>query len=429
MLTVFESRTKFDNCCLSDSATFDQKKNTNSVETTDVNDFSFGIDTVRFRFLITDERLKKYTRYVVSDTLEKDIESQDNYCRTKRCVNIYNQPFAATTEQTEIENPEWKIFVEFSLPKFIYKSNLFKTFWTELINYYTSHVKPYSIEDTCSLNRIDFGINYEFESVSDLNSFEKFLRGLTIGNSSLKSSEDFCFWKMNDRVVRFYKKGEEIKNVDRKSLKEFQTVEEFLTWEAHYRQMTSFCDDRVGRLEFQFKRDWLYKKFKTVQFEKLIDHLITYDWFSQFKKDFSFLRDKKFEVKVSRSKDVIERLKSHKTKHRIKFLEYLYYSMSTSKEDAEDVYFGNNTRRKKYWYRIFKDITGFSVDQALSGDLTCVNFPDKIVFLNEFRPVKIKKDKEYWRLFDVLQKHLNIKRLKKRKQKLRRSSGSEMRRC
>ena len=157
--------------------------------------------------------------------------------------------------------------------------------------------------------------------------------------------------------------------------------------------------------------------------------MITYDWCSQFKKDFSFLRDKKFEVKVSRSKDVIERLKSHKTKHRIKFLEYLYYSMSTSKEDAEDFYFGNNTRRRKYWYRIFKDITGFSVEQALSGDLTCVNFPDKIVFFNEFRPVKIKKDKEYWRLFDVLQKHLNIKRLKKRKQKLRRSSGSEMRRC
>jgi len=215
----------------------------------------YSLDTVKLRFICNQKMFDKYCKFLKKEIHEKDRDNDlEDFSISYVGFNVYGQRFEANYDDIQ---KSYRVFVEFSLPKLLHYTNLSKCFFQDLYNYVEDCVKPYAISpETIFLNRLDIATNYSFSSSGDLNSFEKFLRTHKLGNKDVESSKDYSFWKMSDRVVRFYKKYDEIRDNDKVKLNDFDNVNNYLDARAKNHSYLKFAkDNNIGRLEFEYKRD------------------------------------------------------------------------------------------------------------------------------------------------------------------------------
>lgn len=340
---------------------------------------NYSLDTVKLRFICNQQKFEEYCKCIKTAIHEKDRDNDlEDFSVRYICSNVYNQSFEAFYDNFQ---DTYRVFIEFSLPKLLHYTNLSKCFFQDLYNYVEDCIKPYAISpDTILWNRLDIATNYSFNSPEDLNSFEGFLRTHKLGNKDMESSKDYCFWKMTDRVVRFYKKYDEIKDKDKVNLNKFDKVGDYLDARAHNHSYLKFAkDNNIGRLEFEYKRDWIEQKFGSNKFYKIFPFVASYDWMSQFRKDFPFIEKGFFEVKdMERIEFVIAELKKYqKTRD---YLEFLLLAKSHSLEYAEEKFKIIKGKNYSRFISRFFEITGFTIEQSLQDVNTCVNFPSEVAY-------------------------------------------------
>ena len=340
---------------------------------------NYSLDTVKLRFICNQKKFDEYVKFIKKEIHERDRDNDlEDYSVCYVGFNIYGQRFEASYDDIQ---KSYRVFVEFSLPKLFHYTNLAKCFFQDLYDYVECCIKPYAISpDTILWNRLDIATNYSFNSLGDLNSFEEFLRTHKLGNKDMESSKDYCFWKMTDRVVRFYKKYDEIKDNDKVNLNNFDNVGDYLDARAHNHSYLKFAkDNNIGRLEFEYKRDWIEQKFGSNKFYKIFPFVASYDWMGQFRKDFPFIEKGFFEVKdMERIEFVIAELKKHQ---KIRdYLEFLLLAKSHSLEYAEEKFKIIKGKNYSRFISRFFEITGFTIEQSLQDVNTCVNFPSEVAY-------------------------------------------------
>lgn len=374
----------------------------------------YSLDTVKLRFICNQKMFDEYTKYIIREIRERDRDNDlEDYSIRYIGVNVYGQNFEALYDDIQ---RNYRIFVEFSLPKLLHYTNLSKCNFQDLYNYVEDCVKPYAISpDTILWNRLDIATNYSFSSENDLNTFEKFLRTHKLGNKDMESSKDYCFWKMTDRVVRLYKKYEEIRDNNKVRLTDFNTVNDYLDARAKNHSYLKFAkDNNIGRLEFEYKRDWIEQKFGSNKFYKIFPFVASYNWMVQFRKDFPFIDKGFFEVKdMERIEFVIAELKKHqKTRD---YLEFLLLAKSHSLEYAEEKFKVLKGKNYSRFISRFFEITGFTIEQALQSVNTCVNFPSKVAYYTE----DCYEVPEEYAYLDFNKLENNLRKSKQKKERIR----------
>ena len=372
---------ELDSCCLTNSATFSQKDNLSSHNNSlDKDGVIFGIDTVRLRFLLSKENFNNYIKRKIEENI-KYLDEDDSltFCTSYICENIYGQ------NVTLLDNDDtYKVFIDFSLPKFFYSENFFKVTFSDLDNYITDYILPWSLnsEKELFLNRIDFAIQYSFNTISEAQSFERFLRKHRISNYHTKSNDDYCFWQMSDRCVRFYDKTKDFYR-HKKQSNEFDNYDDYckyIQWFEYY--YNDLKNKNIYRLEFEYKADWLRKKFSSLRYFHLRGSLFSFSWFSQFKKDFSILDRKEIIIEKDRLDYSLEILKKNLTGYSFnKYLAFLFCLDRFDYERAVNEFFPEKKIYKlPEFERKFTELTGFTFLQILEKEEVCLFFPDKVYF-------------------------------------------------
>jgi len=203
----------------------------------------WGIDTVRLKFYFaTDKQLENYV-----SCLYKEIKSFNIVKLKEEYTYIYYNIFG----QKFLYNPsDRSAFLEFSLPKFLYYQNTAYCNEFDLFKYCNNYLSPYCHNGYILLNRIDFALQYSFKSQEELQGFDKFLRSCDIRRK--QSSQDYCFWKFEERVIRFYDKKKDIERPGNKSHPSMGVI-----YDEWLKSLRWAEDNNIGRLEYQLRLGYI----------------------------------------------------------------------------------------------------------------------------------------------------------------------------
>ena len=205
----------------------------------------WGIDTVRLKFYFaSEEALENYVT-----CLYKKIEGFNIVKLKSEVIYIYYNLFGQKFLYIPLDR---SAFLEFSLPKFLKYQNTAYCNEFDLFKYCNSYLSPYCHNGYILLNRIDFAVQYSFSSEEELQGFDKFLRSCQIRRKN--SSQDYCFWRFEERTIRFYGKKADIERKGNKSHpsegKKYDEWLKSLQWAEN---------NNIGRLEYQYRMEYIKK--------------------------------------------------------------------------------------------------------------------------------------------------------------------------
>lgn len=352
---------------------------------------NFSIDTVRLRFIISEN--SEYIQKALSTNIK---HLTDGDVKRKLCKNIFGQKVEFWIDEG------CRVFLEFSLPKFLYGSNCFRASFNDLLDYCREYVLPYVDKNSYKIgepfikvNRLDIAFQYKFSSSLELSRFDEFLRTVQVRKTS--SSKDYCFWQFKgNRYIRFYDKKKDIERQKPelpKNLNTFNDLKEYQKYLEDYRNWKSaldFCDkNNIGRLEYEFKDDYLEQKYGTLDVFDLVPLLSRENWNEVINKDFPFDRYEsksfyQFNLLLNKIEDSFQRPAAY-----LKFFILCQrFGFDKARESISD---------KAYWKlkTEFKKRIGLTFEQALVCDTVEAFFPGEFAYqdslnfegeLPEFKP-------------------------------------------
>lgn len=315
----------------------------------------WGIDTVRLKFYLTEKQLENY----VSCPYKK-IESFNIVKLKTEYIYIYYNIFG----QKFLYNPsDCSAFLEFSLPKFTRYQNTVYCNKFDLFKYSNNYLAPYCLNQYVLLNRIDLALQYSFKDEEELSGFDKFLRSCDIRKKS--SSQDYCFWKFEERVIRFYEKKRDLERVGNKS---HPSLGELYTQWVNSLRWTE--DNNIGRLEYQLKLGYITNICKDrniykIDYDRIIDCIE-----KMFQRDFpfqeyKFIYKKPFYECLQLIKKAFQRPDS--------YLEFINLAQKFGMSEARKMISRNNFSNMKLK---LKERLNLTFEQILKAGECLISFPN-----------------------------------------------------
>lgn len=332
----------------------------------------FGIDTVRLKFyLVNKDELENYRACFYKECVTFNIVNQQ-YTRVYIYYNMFGQKFLYCDDGS--------CYLEFSLPKFLKYQNTAYCDELDLFYYCNKYLAPFCHNQYILLNRIDFAKQFSFNTSQELQGFDSFLKSVNIRHKS--SSQDYCFWKFEERVIRFYEK---FKDVQR--LKSHPSQGEIYNQWLNTLRWTE--EKNIGRLEYQLKLGYISKYFKGEERQIL---KINYDILRQVCRDmqskdfpfsqFSYSNSLEFNSCLKKIENSFQRPDSY-----LKFLCLAQkYGISEARKYIDRRLYSNMKLK-------LKERCELTFEQILSAGDTLSNFPSS--FLWEEKPYSTEQERDF----------------------------------
>jgi hypothetical protein len=187
---------------------------------------------------------------------------------------------------------------------------------------------------------------------------------------------------MSDRCVRFYDKVKDFYR-HKKQEKDFDNYDDYckyIQWfEYYYNDLKS---KNIYRLEFEYKGDWLRRKFSSLRYFHIKNSLSSFNWVGQFKKDFSILGEKEIILDRDKLEYSIDVLRNNLTDYSFnKYFSFLFFIDRFDYERAVSEFFpGKKIYKLPEFEKRFIELTGFTFLQILEKEEVKLFFPDKVYF-------------------------------------------------